>query len=179
MQQAKAFLTTRKEEETAHVGELLGYILNQPLVIALDGELGTGKTVFVRGAAAGLGVEDQQVSSPSFVLLKIYHGRLPVYHFDFYRLSAEEDPLELGFEEYLPGGGAAFIEWAGRLPRLLPPAYLQVNIERFDDYTGEGRRIWFIPFGPVASRTVESLLGAVTWHIDGNLCKQKPRNILP
>ncbi len=171
MQQAKAFLTTRTEEETAHIGELLGSTINQPLVVALDGELGTGKTVFVRGAAAGLGVEEQQVSSPTFVLLKIYHGRLPVYHFDFYRLSEEDDFLELGFEEYLPGEGAAFIEWAHRLPFLLPTAYLQVNFERFDDSKGEGRRIWFTPSGAAASRAVDYLLGAVTWRTDGTLSR--------
>ncbi len=177
MQQAKAFLTTRKEEETAYIGELLGLIINRPLAVALDGELGTGKTVFVRGAAKGLGVEKEQVASPTFVLLKIYHGRLPVYHFDFYRLSEDDDFLELGFEEYLPGEGAAFIEWAGRLPQLLPPELLQVIIERFEDEQGEGRRIWFVPLGLEASRVVEALLGAVTWRTNGSLHKQQPRDI--
>ena len=175
MQHSKAFLTTRKEEETAHIGKLLGSVLNQPLVIALDGELGSGKTVFVRGAAAGLDVEEQQVSSPTFVLLKIYPGRLPVYHFDFYRLCAEDDLLELGFEEYLPGDGIAFIEWAGRLPQLLPQNYLQVNLERFEDDQGEGRRIWFVPFGTAAARAVESLMARVTWRTDGTLYRQQTR----
>jgi tRNA threonylcarbamoyladenosine biosynthesis protein TsaE len=119
MRQAEAFLTTRKEEETAYIGEMLGHILNKPIVIALKGDLGVGKTVFVRGAAFGLAVEEK-VTSPTFVLLKIYQGRLPVYHFDFYRLSAEEDLIELGFDEYLPGEGVAFIEWAERLPELIP-----------------------------------------------------------
>ncbi len=177
MQQAKAFLTTRKEEETAYIGELLGLIINRPLAVALDGELGTGKTVFVRGAARGLGVAEGEVASPTFVLLKIYRGRIPVYHFDFYRLSEEDDFIELGFEEYLPGEGAAFVEWAGRLPQLLPPEYLQVVLERLEDEQGEGRRIWFVPFGLEASRVVEALLGAVTWRTDGSLHKQKPRDI--
>ncbi len=178
MQQAKAYLTTRKEEETAYIGELLGLIINRPLVVALDGELGTGKTVFVHGAATGLGVAEEQVASPTFVLLKIYHGRLPVYHFDFYRLTADDDYLELGFEEYLPGDGVAFIEWAGRMPRLLPPEFLHVGFERFDDEQGEGRRIWFVPFGTYASETLEALLGAVTWRTDGSLYRQQPRDII-
>ncbi len=178
MQQAKAFLTTREAEETVHIGELLGMFINRPLVVALDGDLGTGKTVFVRGAARGLGVEGEQVASPTFVLLKIYRGRLPVHHFDFYRLSEEDDFYELGFEEYLPGEGAAFIEWAGRLPHLLPPEYLQVVLERMEDEQGEGRRIWFVPFGLEASRVVESLFGAVTWRTNGSLHRQQPRDIM-
>jgi len=178
MQQAKAFLTTRQEEETAYIGELLGLIINRPLVVALDGELGTGKTVFVRGAARGLGVESEQVASPTFVLLKIYRGRLPVYHFDFYRLTEDDDFLELGFEEYLPGDGAAFIEWAGRLPQLLPPEYLQIILERFEDEHGEGRRVWLVPFGTGASQVVEALLGALSWRTNGSLHKQQPRDIM-
>ena len=171
MQQADAFLTTRKEEETAYIGEMVGRALAGPLVIALQGELGAGKTVFVRGAARGLGVSEQ-VSSPTFVLLKIYQGRFPVYHFDFYRLSPDQSLDELGFEEYLPGDGVAFIEWAERLPELLPPEHLQVNIERFYDNKGEGRRLWFQPHGPLAAEVVETIIEAVTWRIDGTLNMQ-------
>ena len=168
MQQAEAFLTTRREEETAYIGEILGRSLSDPLVIGLQGELGAGKTVFVRGAARGLGVLER-VSSPTFVLLKIYQGRLPVYHFDFYRLSTDESLDELGFEEYLPGDGVAFIEWAERLPELLPPEHLQVTIERFYDNKGEGRRLWFHPHGPLAADVVETIIEAITWRTDGTL----------
>jgi tRNA threonylcarbamoyladenosine biosynthesis protein TsaE len=171
MRQAEAFLTTRKEEETAYIGRMLGHILNKPLVIALKGDLGAGKTVFVRGAALGLEVTGK-VTSPTFILLKIYQGRLPVYHFDFYRLSAEEDLVELGFDEYLPGEGIAFVEWAERLPELLPPDYLEVNIERFYDEMGEGRRLWLIPFGLQASKLVETIIETVTWRTDGSLNMQ-------
>lgn len=168
MLQAEAYLTTRKEEETAYIGEMLGRILLEPLVIALQGELGAGKTVFVRGACRGLGTAEQ-VSSPTFVLMKIYHGRLPVYHFDFYRLSPDEEPDELGFDEFLPGDGIAFIEWAERLSSLLPPAHLQVKIERFFDANGEGRRLLFEPHGSCASRVVETIIEAITWRTDGTL----------
>jgi len=178
MQQKKAFLTTRYEDETAYTGELLGLIINRPLTVALDGELGSGKTVFVRGAAKGLGVLKETVASPTFVLLKIYSGRLNVYHFDFYRLGSEDDFLELGFEEYLPGDGAAFVEWAARLPELLPPEHLQVFIEAFEDPKGPGRRIWFEPRGKGARQAVDQLFKALAWKTDGSLYKQKPRDIL-
>ena len=168
MLQAEASITTRKEEETAYIGEMLGRVLREPLVIALQGDLGVGKTVFVRGACRGLAVNDH-VSSPTFVLMKIYHGRLPVYHFDFYRLSPDEEPDELGFDEYLPGDGVAFIEWAERLPELLPPAYLQIFIERFYDANGEGRRLLFDPRGSSASRVVETIIESITWRTDGAL----------
>ena len=171
MQQAEAFLTTRIEEETAYIGEVLGRLLFEPLVVALQGDLGVGKTVFVRGAAAGLNVTGQ-VSSPTFVLMKIYLGRLPVYHFDFYRLTSGEDTDQLGFDEYLPGDGVAFIEWAERLPRLLPEHHLRVNIERFYDDRGEGRLLWFHPQGYVASQLVDTIIEAVTWRTDGTLDMQ-------
>lgn len=168
MHQAEAYITTRTEAETSALGEIFGRNLDQPLVIALQGELGAGKTVFVRGAARGL-VVPEQVTSPTFVLLKIYSGRLALYHFDFYRLSGEEDTLELGFCEYLPGDGVAFIEWAERLPDLLPEDYLLIKIERFFDDKGEGRRLLFIPHGPAASQLIETFIETVTWRTDGSL----------
>ncbi len=172
MQQAEALITTRKEEDTAYIGEIIGHILTTPLVIALQGELGAGKTVFVRGAARGLAVKEK-VISPTFVLMKIYKGRLPVYHFDFYRLSGEDEETgELGFEEYLPGDGIAFIEWADRLPQLLPSNYLLVNIESFHDEVGEGRRLWFFPHGSRASQVVGAIFETITWRTDGSLNRQ-------
>ncbi len=168
MRQAEAYITTRTEAETAALGEMFGRNLDQPLVIALKGELGAGKTVFVRGAARGLGVKER-VTSPTFVLLKIYSGRLPLYHFDFYRLPEDEDPFELGFAEYLPGEGIAFIEWAERLPDLLPDEFVQVDIKNFYDDKGEGRRLLFIPHGPAASELIETFIETVTWRTDGSL----------
>ncbi len=168
MQQADAFLTTRTEKETAYVGEQLGRILDGPITVALLGELGAGKTVFVRGAARGLGITEN-ITSPTFVLLKIYQGRLPLYHFDFYRLSATEDPGQLGFDEYLPGDGVAFVEWAGRLPRLIPAERLQITIERFYDQKGEGRRICFSPAGLTASRITAVIIESLSWRPNGDL----------
>jgi tRNA threonylcarbamoyladenosine biosynthesis protein TsaE len=168
MRQAEAYITTRTEDETACLGEILGRNLKLPMVVALKGDLGTGKTVFVRGAAKGLEVTGR-ITSPTFVLFKIYNGRLPLYHFDFYRLSGAEDPDELGFGEYLPGEGLAFIEWPERLPDLLPGDCLQICIERFYDDKGEGRRLIFSPHGKLASKIVETYLETITWRTDGSL----------
>lgn len=168
MHQGEAFLTTRSEEETLYIGMVLGKWIKEPLVIALHGDLGTGKTVLVRGAATALGVTEP-VTSPSFVLLKIYAGRLPVYHFDFYRLEGTASREEPDFEEYLPGEGAAFVEWAENLPGLLPPQHLQITLERFFDPRGEGRRIWFRPRGKESNWLVARVIEGITWHVDGSL----------
>lgn len=168
MQQGEAFLTTRSEEETTYVGMILGRLIKEPLVVALNGDLGTGKTVLVRGAAVGLGVTEA-VTSPTFVLLKIYAGRLPVYHFDFYRLDEAASWDDLGFEEYLPGEGAAFVEWAENLPGVLPPQRLEITIERFFDSRGEGRRLWFNPSGVESSRIVAGMIEGISWRVDGTL----------
>ncbi len=168
MRQGEAFLTTRAAAETEYIGAVLGKAMRPPLVVALDGDLGTGKTVLVRGAARALGIKEE-ISSPTFVLLKIYQGRFPLYHFDFYRLDQAEELAELGFDEYLPGEGLAFVEWAGRFREYLPEKRLDITITRFFDYSGEGRRIHLIPHGVQASQVVELLIETITWRVDGTL----------
>ena len=162
----EAVLTTRQEAETVHIGYMLGRAIELPLVIALEGELGTGKTALARGIAHGLGVAET-VTSPTFVLLNIYSGRLPVYHLDFYRLE-EMESCRLGFEEYLPGGGVALIEWADRFPALLPSRHLRVTLERFFDGEGEGRRLGFIPKDRPVALLVEGVLNRISWKVDGS-----------
>ncbi len=168
MHQGEAFLTTRQEKETEYIGTLLGKAVQQPLAVALFGELGVGKTVLVRGAAKGMET-NAQVSSPTFTLMKIYHGKMNIYHFDFYRLEEPDELEELGFEEYIPGDGVAFIEWAQRHPGLLPRERLEIDIERFYDISGEGRRLWFRPFGNSASLVVEKVIETVSWRVNGTL----------
>jgi tRNA threonylcarbamoyladenosine biosynthesis protein TsaE len=91
--------------------------------------LGSGKTTFIQGFAAGLGIgAAYYVRSPTFTLLQVYHGRLPLYHFDFYRLSDVSEAYDIGFEEYLEAAGVVIVEWADKFPALLPPAHLHITL---------------------------------------------------
>lgn len=170
MQHSNYSVITRNENETAHIGEVLGKTIEPPMVVALKGNLGAGKTVFVRGAAKGLGV-NEQVTSPTFVLLKDYSGRCPVYHFDYYRLYETdlEEALEMGFEDYLPGDGVAFVEWAERLPSLLPVEFLEVCMELCIDNEGERRRLTFVAHGYSAIELVKSLFNRLKLNNDETL----------
>lgn len=108
-------LVTRSEQETAGLAERLGASLCGGEVVLLHGELGSGKTAFVRGLARGLGADPAEVVSPTFVLLTSYAGRLTLHHADLYRLAGAGDDAELGLQE-LPGeGGVLAVEWAERL----------------------------------------------------------------
>jgi tRNA threonylcarbamoyladenosine biosynthesis protein TsaE len=106
-------------------------------LLALTGDLGAGKTHFVQGLAAGLGHEDP-VTSPTFTLVHEYmSGRWPLFHFDFYRLKTEAEVREIGFDEYLDGGGIIAIEWADKFPDLLPEATRWLHFRHRDDGTRE------------------------------------------
>ena len=106
-------------------------------VVALIGPLGAGKTHLVRAIAAGLGIADARfVSSPTFVLIQEYEARLPIYHFDAYRLRGEADFDELGVHEYFQGTGVCLVEWADRVPRSMPAERLEVQL----DVVGETAR---------------------------------------
>ena len=107
--------------ETIALARTLATTLRRGAVLALSGDLGAGKTHFVKGLAAGLGTA-ASVTSPTFTLLHEYPGgRLPLYHFDFYRLDDADEALRIGLDEYLDGDGACVIEWAEKFPALLPP----------------------------------------------------------
>ena len=108
-------------DETIALGRTVAATLRRGDVLALCGDLGAGKTHFVKGLAAGLGAT-ASVTSPTFTLIHEYPGgRLPLYHFDFYRLDDEDEALKIGLDEYLDGDGACVIEWADKFPALLPP----------------------------------------------------------
>ena len=118
------------EVETARLGQLLADILPAGTVIALVGTLGAGKTRLVQSVASALGVPRETVTSPTFVLVNEYPGgRLPVYHFDAFRLRDEDEFLQLGPEEYFEGPGLTFVEWADRVENCLPLDYLEIRIE--------------------------------------------------
>jgi tRNA threonylcarbamoyladenosine biosynthesis protein TsaE len=123
--------------ETQALGERLGARLSAGDVVACIGELGAGKTCFLQGLARGLGVK-ADVTSPTFVLVNQYRGRLLVYHVDAYRTGSLTELLDLGLEEMLHGDGVTVIEWADKLLPLLPPRAITVSIEGLGD---EPRRI--------------------------------------
>jgi tRNA threonylcarbamoyladenosine biosynthesis protein TsaE len=127
---SRSVLISESEDDTAEAGAGLGRSLQAGSVVLLEGELGAGKTAFVRGLAAGLGVEDDPVSSPTFTLVQEYRGRLPLLHADLYRISATESD-DLGLDE-LGLQGVLAIEWAEKISRR-PPGAIRVLIEDLGD----------------------------------------------
>jgi len=120
-------IVTNSTEETIKLGKRLGKYLRPGDVLGLIGDLGSGKTTLTQGIAQGLAVEEDAVSSPSFVLIKEYKGKIPLYHFDLYRLDKIQDIGCLGVQEYLFDDGVCAIEWAEKMKVLLPD-YLEVNL---------------------------------------------------
>ncbi len=122
-------IRSESEAETTHAGELLAQSLTAGDVVACTGDLGTGKTRFIQGVCRGLGVP-AHVTSPTFTIVNEYYsGRVPVYHFDFYRLHSPLELREIGFAEYLNrADGVALIEWAERVPEELPAVRYDVRI---------------------------------------------------
>lgn len=127
--------------QTRKLGRLIGQSLKPGSLVALSGELGSGKTQFIKGLARGLGVDrSYHVSSPSFVLINEYPGRIPLYHLDLYRLSEGKDLEEMGLEEYFYGDGVTAIEWAEKATLFLPPQHIWINIQ----WTGPNSRKFII-----------------------------------
>lgn len=124
---------SQSDEETQSFGQRLAKELKAGDVVLLVGDLGTGKTTFVKGVARGLRMKADEVSSPTFVLMNIYDGRLPLFHFDLYRLEPGDELNRLGFEEFLYGEGVALIEWADRMGAWTPPEYLRLELKHDKD----------------------------------------------
>jgi len=127
-----AELTTTSPEETEAAGARLGATLKSGDVVALTGELGAGKTVFVQGLARALGV-GTAATSPTFVLVNEYRGRVPVHHVDAYRTTSLAELMDLGIEEMMDGDGITVIEWAERVEPLLPARAVRVRIAGVGD----------------------------------------------
>lgn len=121
-------LVTHSPGETHALGERLGQEAVAGDVVALFGDLGAGKTVLAKGIAAGLDADPDDVTSPTFVLMRRHEGRLPLYHFDAYRLAGPNDMLDIGADEFLYGDGVSVIEWADRVSDALPPDRLEVHM---------------------------------------------------
>ena len=134
-------VVTRSPEETAALAERLGAAAEAGTVLCLVGDLGAGKTLFTQGFARGLGVTGE-VTSPTFALMNQYNGRLPVSHFDLYRLEREEELDDIGFYEYAEDDrGVVLIEWADKFPDALPEPHIRLEIERGE--TENERRLAF------------------------------------
>lgn len=132
---------TSSELETYHLGFEMGKRAREGQVYTLVGDLGTGKTVFSKGLAAGLGIEEP-ISSPTFTIIQIYEeGRLPFYHFDVYRIGDVEEMEEIGYEEYIYGRGVSLIEWADLIQEILPAHYTEIRIEKDLERGFDYRRI--------------------------------------
>jgi tRNA threonylcarbamoyladenosine biosynthesis protein TsaE len=122
-----AVLATKSVLETEEVGRHIGSRVRSGDIIALYGELGTGKTVIVKGLARSLGV-NANIGSPSFTLAWEYEGRFTLYHIDLFRITSIDEILRIGYEEYLYGDGVCAIEWAEKMGRLLPAKRLDVRL---------------------------------------------------
>ena len=146
---------SRSLDDTQCLGAALAGALPPGAVVALNGPLGAGKTALVQVVAAAAGVERQNVTSPTFVLVNEYQGRRrPLYHFDAYRVRDDDEFLALGPEEYFEGRGLSLIEWAERVERCLPPERLEVRLHVTGGYT---RRAVVSAVGPHYESLIESL----------------------
>ena len=117
-------------KDTYELGEKIGQMAKPGMVISLTGDLGVGKTVFTQGLAKGLGIEEP-VNSPTFTIVQVYEeGRLPLYHFDVYRIGDIEEMDEIGYEDYFYGEGVCLIEWADLIREILPEQICRVTIEK-------------------------------------------------
>ena len=129
---------TNTPEETEALGARLARALEPGAVVAFTGDLGAGKTAFVRGLARGLGVR-VRVTSPTFTIVNEYEGgRLPLFHFDLYRLGSADELFDIGWEDYLAQGGVCAVEWSERMEELLEPGTIRVDLRRGED---ESRRV--------------------------------------
>jgi tRNA threonylcarbamoyladenosine biosynthesis protein TsaE len=148
-------ITSSSEEETINIGEELGKLLTPGTIIGLNGELGAGKTVFVKGIARGLNTQEEP-NSPTFVIMNKYEGRIPLYHFDLYRISSAEELEGIGYEDYFYGNGVTVVEWSDRVKEIFPDKTIRVEItipvesddkaETVRKINIEGKDIWLSSF---------------------------------
>ena len=130
-------ITTHNERETEDLGARLGREMPDGSVLALYGDLGSGKTAFVRGLARGMGI-DAEVSSPTFTIVNEYLGARALFHFDMYRLASAEELYDIGWEDYLDRGGVCAVEWSENVPGAFPPEVIPISFRKMGE---NGREI--------------------------------------
>ncbi len=148
-------IITKTPQELEYLGSRMAELMEPGDFIALDGDLGAGKTLMTQGMAKGLGV-NEEIVSPTFTIIHEYEtGRLPLYHMDVYRLKHPDEMYDLGYEEYFYGEGVTVVEWAKIIEPLLPDEHLAMEIL----VVPEGRELCFIPHGIRYERLIEELTG--------------------
>ena len=146
-------VTTRDESETIHIAQNLESEKFENMIICLEGDLGSGKTIFTKGFAQALGIEEN-ITSPTFNIIKEYlNGEMPLYHMDVYRLDGKVDGI--GLEDYFTKGGVVIIEWADMIRDYLPEERLDIKFKIVDEET---RTLIFIPHGQQYEEICEAVL---------------------
>ena len=130
------------DQETREIGFKLGKLLKPGSIVCLIGDLGAGKTTMTQSLAEALEVDDY-ITSPTFTIVNQYEGKMPLYHFDVYRIGCSEEMYDIGFEEYINGDGVCIIEWANIIEDILPDEYLKIEL----NYKDMGREMTLIPYG--------------------------------
>ena len=158
-------LTTKSPEQTKELGKAIGQAVETKAHLALMGDLGSGKTVFVQGLAVGIGIAPETyITSPTYTLINAYQGRLPLYHADFYRLTdADEEVEHLGFTDMLNEDAVVAIEWADRLDHFKMDDHLMVAFSIMKD---DQRAITLTAYGPayqILLKESETIYGAQLW----------------
>ncbi len=151
--------TTASVEETRELAEAVAGLARPCDVVVLTGDLGAGKTAFVQGFGRGLGVHER-ITSPTFTLVHVYEGRLPVHHLDVYRLEQLSEALDLGLPEMLDEGGVVLIEWGDAILPVLPHAFLEVRLT-FGP-ADDDRHVAFRPVGPAWALRSDALAGILS-----------------
>lgn len=126
----KQTVISHSEKETMDLAKAFAKSVDVGDIICLEGELGAGKTYFVKGFVRAFGIDPDEVSSPTFSIIQEYHGEIPVYHFDFYRIEKKEEALEIGAEEYFYNRGVCIIEWPDRVKDLIPEQCKFIKIKQ-------------------------------------------------
>jgi tRNA threonylcarbamoyladenosine biosynthesis protein TsaE len=149
-------ITTQSPGETKQVGRSLGGVFMEGDLVALTGELGSGKTTLIQGICEGLGVQEK-VTSPTFVIITTYKGRIPVNHFDLYRLEKREEFIDLGYEEFFFNKSVTLIEWSDKINDLLPSKRIDILLSRLKK---NEREIVITSFGRKLEKSVAVAVGS-------------------